>query len=241
MNIFLLLLLSHLIADFPLQTNFIYKARYKYKYGGLFHIIVHTVSNIFFLTPFLTYYQTWIGIIAISLSHYFIDRMKKTSIWTFFLDQVLHIGIIIIISIGLKSLTPQFILGDINTFFFNHRLLLIIIGFILSTFFMTIIIFFIKMTWFFRYSGTPLEGFEKFSGFFDRGTVYLISTLSLLYGKYYFLPLCLLPPAIRLFLWRYKKNIRKNHRNVYFEDIIFGFVITLLISVVIYTIIFYYF
>jgi len=239
MDIFLLLFLSHLIADFPLQTDFIFKARYKYKYGGVYHILVHTVCNIFFLTPFLTYYQTWIAIAGISLLHYFIDRIKKTNIITFFLDQILHIGILIVVAIGLRGLNPLYILGDVNNLFFNTELILILIGFMFSTFFSTIFIYFIKMTWFKDYNDTPLEGYEKFSGFIDRGVVYLLIVLGLLHGKYYILPLCIIPPALRIVLWRRGKE-RDNHRNVYLQDIIMGFIITVVISVTIYLLIYYY-
>jgi hypothetical protein len=240
MNIFLLLVLAHLIADFPLQTNFIFKARNKFKYGGLLHILMHTISNIFFLTPYLLYYQTWLGICGIILSHFFIDKMKKENIYKFALDQILHIMIIIIVSIGLKGLKPAFIYGDIDRFFFNNKLLLIIIGFILSTFFSTILIYFIKLTWFKNYGKTPIETYEKLSGFLDRGFVYLIVVLSLFYKKYYFLSLGIIPFMIRIFIWARMRGDEKGYKNIYLADIIIGFLITLLISGGIYSIIEFY-
>lgn len=241
MNVFLLLLLSHLIADFPFQTNFVFKARYKYKYGGIFHILIHTVLNIFFLTPYILYYQTWIGIGIISITHYFIDRMKKSNIVTFLLDQVLHIAIIIVVAFIMRDLKPQYILGDINKLFFNHKLLIILIGFLFTTFFNTILLHFIKITWYSDYEGTQLEGYEKYSGFLDRGLVYFIVLLSLLYEKYYFLPLSLVPPVARIAIWNMMRGKYKDYKNVYLQDIILGFVKSVVFSIIIYLILIHYF
>ncbi len=97
--LFWTLLLAHIIGDFPLQTDFLYKWKKVKSWGVLPHVLVCTVINIFALYPFWEKPQIWITIGALGLVHALLDRgkilissyLKKDNLLQFFLDQILHV------------------------------------------------------------------------------------------------------------------------------------------------------
>ena len=238
MNKFLLLLLAHLIADFPFQTNWVFKMRQKYRWGGWIHILIHTITTTILLTPYLHHYQTWIVIGIITITHYTIDQMKKPTIWHFFMDQLLHLGVILMCALGLRGLTTQYIPSPLNYFFLNNNLLMLLIGFFTATFAGTIFIYFIKITWREDYTNRPILIYEKVSGVLDRGIVY-ISLMAGIYLNPLYILVAILPPLIRIVLWQ-KRRIEEGHfKDVYFHDIITSFIYTIAIAVITFAIIEY--
>ncbi|WP_196892765.1 DUF3307 domain-containing protein [Aureivirga marina] len=101
MILFLKLLFSHLIGDFLLQPtkwvldkeNNKIKSRYLY-----FHMGIHAIFLLLILQFNFSY---WLGILIILLSHFFIDVFKiyyvkkKNNRLYFFIDQFLHILVLI--------------------------------------------------------------------------------------------------------------------------------------------------
>ncbi|RKN81567.1 DUF3307 domain-containing protein [Ulvibacterium marinum] len=102
MILFIKLVLAHLIGDFLLQPNRwvihkeVNKVTSKYLYV---HVLVHFVVTMFLLWDF----QYWKLVLAIVISHYFIDLAKlytnpffKLRSIPFFMDQALHILVLYI-------------------------------------------------------------------------------------------------------------------------------------------------
>lgn len=103
-DLFLKLLLAHVLGDFVLQSeNWVIdkmakKHRSKYLY---MHLLVH-LSLLFVILQFNIYY--WMGIILIVISHGLIDLAKLhaqafiDARLNFFLDQFAHIGILVLVT-----------------------------------------------------------------------------------------------------------------------------------------------
>lgn len=101
-----LLALAHLIADFPLQTNYIAKHKVKSDFVRVIHAVIHLWVAWFFLT-FVTYSMdvtsdrvmlvSIVGGILISLFHYSIDSIQPRP--RIDNDQTLHLISIIIVGI----------------------------------------------------------------------------------------------------------------------------------------------
>lgn len=100
--IFYQLLLAHLIADFPLQFNELFKLKVKSKWGVLLHSAIVGVVAILFLLPYVFCIWMWVAIIILIASHFLIDYARvilarKTNLdnlWMFLLDQFCHIGVV---------------------------------------------------------------------------------------------------------------------------------------------------
>lgn len=93
MNLIAALLLSHLIGDFPLQTNQIYRLKSKSWLGIVLHTVVHVLVTALLIRQPLTVWPLllWLGIL-----HFLIDLTKlrlpiKQQWLGFLLDQVAHL------------------------------------------------------------------------------------------------------------------------------------------------------
>lgn len=93
MNLFAALLLSHLVADFPLQTNQIYKMKNESTLGIALHAAIHM-----FLAAFLIQHplQAWPLLASLGIIHFLIDLVKvrapqKPQAVSFVLDQIAHL------------------------------------------------------------------------------------------------------------------------------------------------------
>lgn len=97
-----LMLLSHVIADFVLQTDRIADGkRRNYKIMGS-HACCYLLTNLVLLAPYLSLANNlWYLVIALALAHWFIDVKKveydqrhKHGLGSFCLDQLAHISLI---------------------------------------------------------------------------------------------------------------------------------------------------
>ena len=95
-ELFLCLLLAHLVADFALQTNKICKDKAERKWKSLYH---YGHAMVVFGLSWLVAFDLgfWWCALIIGVSHFAIDMWKsyrsETVAW-FALDQILHLGII---------------------------------------------------------------------------------------------------------------------------------------------------
>ena len=103
MFLFWRLILSHVLGDFPLQTDTIYYLKLKAKWGRLLHGLVFILLNLLLGWPYLANKLVLSFLLAIGLLHALTDGMKITSksryyqgetILTFLSDQFIHIAII---------------------------------------------------------------------------------------------------------------------------------------------------
>ncbi len=152
------LLLAHIIADFPLQTSQIFKIKMNTQWGVILHTIIVLIFSILFTFPYLENPKVITILLIIFISHTIIDkikleRSKKTNtnnLKVFLIDQVLHISIIAILTFNFTEkvlLTSPFnnvFLSDLIHLYNNDILIISLIGYILSIFFIPILLIYIK-------------------------------------------------------------------------------------------------
>jgi len=158
MFLFYRLLLAHIIADFPLQTNQIFKVKTNTEWGVLIHTLIVLIFSILFTFPYLEDPKVIIILLVIFLSHTVIDKLKmeyskKTknqSIRILLLDQALHIAIIAVLAF---NFTESYLLSSpFNSAFLNYLIdiynsdifIISLIGYIASVFFIPILLMQIK-------------------------------------------------------------------------------------------------
>ena len=158
MHLFYRLLLAHVIADFPLQTNQIFKVKTNTEWGVLLHTLIVLIFSILFAFPYLEDPKVRIILLVIFLSHTVIDKLKleyskkinKASTRILLLDQALHITIIALLTFNFTesySLSFQF-----NRVFFNYLIdiynndifIINLIGYIASVFFIPVILMYTR-------------------------------------------------------------------------------------------------
>ncbi len=94
MNLLLTLLIAHLFADFPLQTNALARLKEKYWLGVFLHVLVHIAVMALLLDQPNRYLTLLLGVGAV---HFLIDAIKllypgAKGIAYFLLDQALHVA-----------------------------------------------------------------------------------------------------------------------------------------------------
>jgi len=158
MFLFYRLLLAHIIADFPLQTNQIFKVKTNTEWGVLIHTLIVLIFSILFTFPYLENPKVIIILLIIFLSHTVIDKLKlehskKTknqSIRILLLDQALHITIIAVLTF---NFTESYLLSSpFNSAFLNYLIdiynndifIVSLIGYIASVFFIPILLMYIR-------------------------------------------------------------------------------------------------
>jgi hypothetical protein len=99
MFLFSRLLLAHLIADFPLQTDWVYKQKVRGIGGVVLHCGIVSLLNVLLLAPYLAMTTAWEAIVFIFIVHVGLDQSKikitqRRRSWDnigyFFLDQGFH-------------------------------------------------------------------------------------------------------------------------------------------------------
>jgi hypothetical protein len=147
MNIFYLLLLAHLIGDFPLQSDSIFRLKQKSMLGVLLHVAVFALVALILFSPFLAYFQIWLAVLVLLIVHAALDRLKLTIASSsasdrfryFILDQAFHFFSLWIVSIWLSSELQNLPLPAIYR---NSRLLLTLNALILAGFAGSILLFY---------------------------------------------------------------------------------------------------
>lgn len=110
MVLFWRLLLAHLMADFPLQTGAVFAVKKKKRWGVLLHGTLFGLVAVLLVKPFLRSGAVWGGLLILWLLHLIIDKAKliligrgrKDHVVYFLLDQVVHIGLVGLISLALS-------------------------------------------------------------------------------------------------------------------------------------------
>lgn len=104
-ELFAILTLAHLLADFPLQTNSIAKMKVTSLRGLLAHVAIHMATSWALLGFELRF---WVLVSWLGLAHFLVDYIKvkshtDRSAFFFILDQLAHLACIFIISINTIS------------------------------------------------------------------------------------------------------------------------------------------
>jgi hypothetical protein len=127
MTLFATLLLAHLLGDFPLQTNRIFRLKIQGPLGLALHAGIHVLVTAVLIQQF---WQYWPILISLGIIHYLIDWIKvkhtsKLQTPGFVLDQISHVTVLIIIALiapdmvgvlPLWFLIPAIVLASIPAF-----------------------------------------------------------------------------------------------------------------------------
>lgn len=229
-NICLWLVVGFLVADYPLQLNFVFKIRYKYRFGGLLHVAFHFLSALVFVIPYLVHWQLWALITATIILHYFVDTVNKKNIWMLLGDQAIHLALIAGVAYVGRDLQPIKLPAAVAAWYFNRQVVLYIIGYLAATFAGTIIIYFLKMTFRRDYSGRAILGYEKATGVLARVWVVTAVLLGFKVSPGFFLA-APVPDLIRLYGVLTRRGDERHFRNVYPVDILISFVYAAAIGV----------
>lgn len=97
-NLLITLLIAHLFADFPLQTNALAQLKEKSWSGVLLHVLVHVIVTALLIHDAFSY---WPLILGIGSVHFVIDCFKlfwtaKKGVTYFLFDQLLHLATLVI-------------------------------------------------------------------------------------------------------------------------------------------------
>ncbi len=101
------LLLGHLIGDFPLQTDWVYKFKTRCSAGVAFHAAIHVVVTALLIQDPLRH---WPLLCTLGLIHFATDWIKvrfptRPQTPGFLIDQAVHLGAILLIARMAPNLT----------------------------------------------------------------------------------------------------------------------------------------
>ncbi len=104
-----ILLLAHLVADFPLQSNKIVQMKNQSSKGLIIHVAIHVFVLLLLIKNPLQY---WPAILVLAIAHYITDWAKvhhKAKLQTpgFIADQVIHILTLVILAQFMPEITAS--------------------------------------------------------------------------------------------------------------------------------------
>ena len=101
-NLFVCLLLAHVLSDFFLQIPKMLVSKQKHGIKG-YALYIHSAIVALLSWLFVWHYAFWAMALIIFVSHAFVDwikiKFKQYRPWAFIVDQLIHIGILLVISI----------------------------------------------------------------------------------------------------------------------------------------------
>ena len=117
MHLLITLLLAHLLADFPLQTNTLANRKATHGDGVFYHVLIHVLVTALLLHNSHIYWPLPVGI---GIVHFLIDvyklwRPAKQNVRSFVLDQCMHVislGIAAALALQAWQPAPRGILPD---------------------------------------------------------------------------------------------------------------------------------
>lgn len=173
MDIFWRLFLSHFIADFTLQTDWINKMKREKTIGVAIHVFIHLIVTYVILIPHLS--KIWFSIGGVSLNgyimvlvicmlHFTVDQMRiyiiKNKIYpdntiSFIVDQLFHLYFIFMF-------TP---FVDVSINFAGEKTIMILSFLVLVSHTATVLVYYIEKD----LNGVPFPGFDqKYFMIFER-------------------------------------------------------------------------
>ena len=206
MNLFWLLVLAHFTADFPLQSDKIFALKSRHRWGLLPHIFISFMTNLVVAFPYAGFKSFWLAILFLAIIHFLLDWLKifftqkllSDSMFTFLLDQVLHILFIWISCFYLFDVPiPEIENKLILTYYLNNKVILALTGLVFSIFGGGVLIYYIRKVVFqikYNESGDQVlfpNANKRRIGYFER----FFSTLGTIFGGWFFMlvPLAFLP------------------------------------------------
>ena len=137
------LILAHLLGDFVFQSNGLIKKKYKSWRGTLEHALIITFFTALALAPYWRSSWTWLAIFIIFTVHFSQDVLKveydkryneNCSTKPFFIDQLGHFSLLIIVAYTFKDLVIHESYEVLEPLYFSNAYHLYLIGIILVTY-----------------------------------------------------------------------------------------------------------
>ena len=229
------LLLAHVIGDFPLQTDAIFRLKTQHRWGVLPHVLICTIINIVVLLPYLGNHYTWFAVAFLGVVHTALDRTKitvtekiaKDNFFQFLIDQLLHIFSIWLTALWLSqmvNITDYQAAGPLA----NREFIIQLTALIFAAFGGVPIIFYAK-----KYTASKSKDsaaaslaiypsfIKRIPGYFER----FLATLSIIWSGWWLLL------AIGAFLPRLLVNWRDENKSLLITNVVIGFAISLLCGI----------
>ncbi|MDI6782727.1 MAG: DUF3307 domain-containing protein [bacterium] len=223
MYIFYRLLLAHLLAEFPLQFDLIYRLKVSKKTGIWLHAFIFFAVAVLLLIPWWGVGRFWVFLVFLLLTHYALDRLKiifyrrfqVDNLGIFLLDQVAHIGCIsLVFFIELDEKLRYNLPTALNAFtvvYQDNQLILIFIGYLFATFGASFLVYYLERLLF---ASRTEKGFlttaEKYYTIFGG---LLITTFAWIKG-YYFLLIPLVPVS-QWYLFSLRKDAKETAPTIF--------------------------
>lgn len=212
-DLFWSLVLAHLLADFPLQADFVFRQKQKGKYGVAFHVAMFVAVSILLLLPALRIASVVFLIAALGVAHFWIDetklrlfrRIEVDNLWAFLADQALHF-MSLVVGVWLFAKHTENVSLDLVLIrpVLHSMTCRVVTGLILSSYFGVLITHYLeKMFLGGKYHNENLRPAEKYLGILGR----LLVTSAFLPQSEFWLTLALLSSLSFLFFlsWRLKR------------------------------------
>jgi len=208
--LFYRLVLAHLLTDFPFQPNWVFRLKVRYKWGVVLHGSISGVLSFILAYPFLNNPRIWTYLILLWILHIFQDRAKivynlqseRNTLWTFLLDELLHIGLIFLACLGSRDIMPSLSINPswLSDLYYHDKFIAGGIFYIIATYGATIFISYAHRLIVHTETGFSVpSASEKYFGIIERALLVTV----IWFGGYYllFLPLVFVPGY-----YLYRKN-----------------------------------
>ncbi len=183
MLLFRLLILAHLIADFPLQSAQIYRLKKRYLAGQIPHALIYLGTMALAGFPLARYSSFWCFILALAAFHLIVDYLKvalldrlgsRNDLWTFLLDQAMHVAAIATVFMTPLPWMPG-LRGSILQRLDSAGAITESIFFLVATFGGVYLLDSAKRTLLRSPQGAvSLDGFSKYYGVVERGVLFAL-------------------------------------------------------------------
>jgi len=177
-NIISNLILAHLLADFPLQPDFVFRQKRRGWLGVLLHTSIFFFVSLLLLLPGIMQPHIIILLVTLSVLHFWIDEAKLRifrrhevdNLWVFLADQAFHFtSISFCVWMYLLKDGASRGASDVRVATLPQNVTIVLIGFLVATYFGVIIAHYVeKMIFSAKYANENLRAAEKYWGILCR-------------------------------------------------------------------------
>jgi len=149
MSVFIPLLLTHFIADYPLQSGLIIRLKQKNYWGVLVHCLIHLGVMVLVMQGFWQDWRIFLGVLIVFITHNIIDQAKVTldkkhpkwRLTLYISDQLAHVFVVAGVAWWLGAIEPMGLFAPVyqDPLIMAYLLLLV-----LSTYFYDVTRYFLK-------------------------------------------------------------------------------------------------
>lgn len=141
MHFFLCLLLGHLLGDFPLQTDAVYRLKAANTVGIILHAGVVTVVTILLVIPYG--WKAVAGVVVLGVLHGVVDRVKmywqdrapRRAHTLFWVDQGVHVALLLLLAVVLGfPAGGEKAIGWLPAWYWEPAILGIIVAYLVTAF-----------------------------------------------------------------------------------------------------------